>query len=128
MPSSTVATSTVDSSDVDAGDGLGRVPLDVSSGAVSDPQRTAGSVGRVNDVGIDPGGVGAGDGYSVQMLVTTALTSELRLELAYRGLLPAWAAYSAALIADPETAAEFVSQRAVYGELLDYPAPPPTAG
>jgi len=55
------------------------------------------------------------------MLVTTALTSELRLELAYRGLLPAWAAYSAALIADPETAAEFVSQRAIYAELLDYP-------
>jgi hypothetical protein len=56
-----------------------------------------------------------------QMLASTALTSDLRLELAYRGLLPAWAAYSAALIADPETAAEFVSQRAVYGELLDYP-------
>jgi len=63
-----------------------------------------------------------------EMLANTALTSELRLELAYRGLLAAWAAYSAALIADPETAAEFVSQRAVYGELLDYPAPPPTAG
>ncbi len=56
-----------------------------------------------------------------EMLANTALTSELRLELAFRGLLPAWAAYSAALIADPETAAEFVSQRAVYGELLDYP-------
>ena len=56
-----------------------------------------------------------------EMLANTALTSDLRLELAYRGLLAAWAAYSAALIADPETAAEFVSQRAVYGELLDYP-------